>query len=120
MGDQKRKHGGCQVARHRATKRDKIRAYWANPENRAAQAERVRKFVREQPGRFAEGRAARRAAMARPEVREKMRLAKLGKKQSPEHIAKRAAALSKPRREGTGRRISDGRKRAALARQMGA
>src|SRR5687767_12860617 len=71
---------------------EKLREYWSKHENRAAQSERVKRFVLEHPEQFAVGAEIRRKASASPGVRLKMRLAKLGKKQSPETAARRAAA----------------------------
>lgn len=82
-----RAHGTYQVGRK------KLEAYWDNPENRAAQAARTRAFTTTESNALKAMRAAQKAALARPEVREKMRAAKLGKKQSPEAIAKRIASM---------------------------
>lgn len=84
-----RRHGTAQ------SNAEKIRAYWRDFENRAAQAERVRNFIKQHPERFAAGNEARKAGLANPTVRERMRQAKLGKKQSPELIAKRMVGRAK-------------------------
>lgn len=98
-----------------AARAAEIRAYWKRPENRAAQSLRVAARFAD-PDARAEHARRQRVALNDPSVREKMRLAKLGKKQSPELIAKRAAALRKPRRPGTGERIAAGKKAAAARR----
>lgn len=99
-----------------AARAAELREYWQNPKNRAMQAERVRNHFADKSVRQRHAEVVR-SALRSPEAREKMRSAKLGRKQDPELVAKRAAALRKPRRPGTGARISAG-KRAAAERRL--
>lgn len=92
--------------------------YWKDPVNRAAQAERVRMFAVANPERFQEGVERRRAAVQSPECRQKMRLAKLGKKQDSIHVAKRAEAIRRAGKPADfAARVSAGKRAAKLRRQ---
>lgn len=91
--------------------------YWADPLNRAAQSERTKRFNEIHPEAAARAIAVRKLAVATPEARAKMRAAKLGKKQSAETIAKRAAALKKAVRPADiGQRIAAGKLNAKMNR----
>jgi hypothetical protein len=96
-----------------------LRAYWSNPDNRKAQSERVKRHFSD-PSVLAAHKARQKEALSRPEVRAKMRAAKLGRKQDPSHIAKRLEALRRPRKPGTGARISAGKRAASAARKAAA
>lgn len=93
--------------------------YWADEDNRAKQAERVRTYPSRDPDGYARHLEARRRALRSPETREKMAAAKRGKKQSPEQVAKRAAShRGKKHRPGTGARISAAKKAAFQKRRQ--
>jgi hypothetical protein len=95
-----------------AARNAEIKAFWQNEQNRASQSKRVKARFADPDERRKSGDLIR-AALNNPTSRAKMRAAKLGKKQSPEVIARRAQSLSKPRVPGTGARISAGKRAAA-------
>lgn len=73
-----------------AARASEISTYWRDPSNRAAQSVRLKKYFSDDSVRAQHAERQRRA-LNNPLTRNKMRLAKLGKKQSPDFVAKRMA-----------------------------
>lgn len=107
-----------------AARANELRAYWADEKNRLAQSMRVTAFMAnpENKERILKNQ---RTALARPEVREKMRAAKLGKKLTKEHAANIANANTGRRKLPRSQwpalvtRFNNGERRVALAQAFG-